>query len=248
MKMTGATQDEIWPLVRDFHYSHKMPSAVRHSFAWREDGGLFGDTGEPLAGILYGNPVNRDMPQDALELQRLVRRDDFNKPLSEFICWTLRWLRKNTNTPFVLSYADEGQNHHGGIYQASGFIYIGHRQASNYPNSYLLPTGEVKHGRQVGREIGSNAPTYVAQKRPDWEPIPGSNKHIYVKPLRQKIKPVLRRLKQLDNDSRFRWLVGKPHKPDNAACLLDAPSPDGVSRECTPEAAPVIIANNASAG
>jgi len=227
--MTGATLDEVWPLVRDHHYSRRMPSATRHTFAWRESGGLFGDTGAIMAACLFGNPVNRSWCQESLELQRLVRLPQFDRPLSEFVAWCLRWLKANTNTPFVISYADEGQGHHGGIYQALGFTYIGHRQATDYPDSYRLPDGTVKHRRQVGRELGSNAPHIVMQKKPNWEPVANTNKHIYIKPLRQRKNAVIRRIKKIDNDSRFRWLVGTTPKPDHAARPEDAPVPTDVS-------------------
>jgi len=54
LTMTGANPDELWPLIKAFHYSRRMPSAPMHSFAWRKPGGLFGDTGEPVAGAMFG--------------------------------------------------------------------------------------------------------------------------------------------------------------------------------------------------
>ena len=224
--MTGASQDEVWPLVRDFHYSKRMPSAIQHCFAWRGSGGLFGDFGEPQAAVIYGNPVNRNWPSDALELQRLVRRDDFTMPLSQLVGWSLRWLRQHTNVPFVLSYAGTEQEHHGGIYQATNFIFVDTRTEAC--PAFLLPNGIRKHSRQVNRELGSRSIAYVAKMRPDWIPISGQPKYLYIKPLRQRLTPLLRR---------FGW-EQLPYPKNNAACLSDAPSPDGVSREHTPEAAP----------
>ena len=116
--MTGASADEVWPLVRDFHYSARMPAAIQHCFAIRKPGGLFGDTGEVVAAAIFGLPANTSWPKDALELQRLVRRSDFNGRLSSLVTFGLRWLRANTGTPFALSYADTAEGHHGGIYQA----------------------------------------------------------------------------------------------------------------------------------
>ena len=111
--MTGATTDELWPLVRDHHYTRRMAGLVLHAFAWREPGGMFGDTGEPFAGITFSQPVSRNLPQDALELSRLVKRPEYDVRLSRLVSWALRWLRSNTNRPFVLSYADTTHGHHG---------------------------------------------------------------------------------------------------------------------------------------
>lgn len=191
LHMTGATPDEVWQLVRDFHYSRKMPSAIRHCFAWREPGGLFGDTGQPIAAAIFGNPVNRNWPQDALELQRLVRRDDADVSLSQFLSWCLRWLRANENAPFCLSYADTGEGHHGGIYQATGWRFVGSRTEAC--PAFLLPDGSKKHSRQVNRELGSRSLAFVAEKRPDWVPLRGEPKNLYIFPLRQKLKPLFRR-------------------------------------------------------
>lgn len=189
--MTGATSDEIWPLVRDYHYSKRMPSAVLHCFAWREEGGLFGDTGKPLAGAIYGQPVNRNWPQDALELQRLVRRDDFECRLSEFLAWSLRWLRMNTSVPFVLSYADSGEGHHGGIYQATGWRFVGTRESRHI--GFHDDNGNFIHGRSSNARHGTRSVSKIAEIEPSWTPVFGEPKHLYVFPLRQRLSALMRR-------------------------------------------------------
>jgi hypothetical protein len=226
--MTGASQDEVWPLIRDYHYSKRMPSAIRYSFCVRETGGLFGDTGELLAAAVFGQPVNRNWDKTAVELQRLVRTPNYTEPLSRLIAWSLKWLRGNTKIPFVLSYADTSKGHHGGIYQASGFLFAGERTESC--PAFLLPCGTEKHSRQVNRELGTRSISAVAKLRPDWTPIQGEPKYLYIKPLRQKEKQLLKRLQ----------LKRQPYpKPDHANCPLDEPLPSGVSREYPPEFAPV---------
>jgi hypothetical protein len=228
MFMTGADPDEVWPLVRDFHYSRRMPSNVHHCFAWRALGGLFGDRGEPLAAAIYGQPVNRAWPTDSLELQRLVRRDDFGGRLSEFLSWTIRWLRANTSTPFILSYADSGKGHHGGIYQATGWTYV----MDSKPRQDGIrnkDTGEYIHGRQVGRMFGSQKRDVVSEAIPNtWELAYHETKYLYVKPLRQQLSPLLKR---------FGWQPLSYPKP-NATCPVDAPVPTGASAVQPREVAP----------
>lgn len=226
--MTGASPDEVWPLVRDFHYSRRMPSAIRHCFALRKPGGLFGETGEPQAGAIFGNPVQMHWNQAALELLRLVRKDECRASLSGLVGWALRWLKANTTTPFVLSYADTAEGHHGGIYQALNFHYVGERTVSI--SGFLLPDGSKKHPRQVNRELGSWSLPFVAERRPDWVPIKGEPKHLYIFPLRQKWTTIARR---------HGW-ENKPYPKPSAARLLDAPVPTGASEARTLGAAPTF--------
>lgn len=214
---TGAEPSEVWPLVRDFHYSRRMPSAIRHCFVARKPGGLFGETGEPVAAVIYGNPVNRAWPQEALELQRLVRAEDCAVRLSALVSWSLRWLRANSLTPFVLSYADTGKGHHGGIYQASGFTYV--HETGRYQDGLIHPeTGDYIHGRQCVRMFGSRSRETLAQKGGEYHPAWHETKYLYVRPLRQKLKPLLRR---------FGWTELPFPKPEHAARLLDASGSPG---------------------
>lgn len=235
LHMTGATPDEVWPLVRDFHYSRKMPSAIRHCFAWREPGGLFGDSGEPIAAAIFGNPVNRNWPQDALELQRLVRVNDCSIKLSTFLAWCMRWIRANTNTPFCLSYADTAENHHGGIYQASGWRFVGARTESC--PAFLLPDGTKKHSRQVNRELGSRSISFVAAKKPDWVPVSGKPKNLYVFPLRKRLKPLFEKFGW--QDLPYPKLAARPEDEQGTILCESGATPEG--RSNTMPAIPAAI-------
>jgi len=211
--MTGATPDELWPLVRNYHCSARMAGLVRHTFAWRRSGGLWGDFGDPVAGVTYSQPVNRNLPQDALELSRLVRRDNFSERLSAFVTWSLRWLRGNTAVPF--------------IYQACGFVYVGEFASGNI--GFEAPGGSFIHGRICNSRFGTRSIEAIMKIKPDWVPVYGEPKHLYVFPLRQRLKSILRQRG---------WQSFPYPKPNNAACLSDAPPPSGVSHEHIVEAAP----------
>ena len=225
MIFTGASSDEVWPLVRDYHYSKQMPAGVRHRFAWREDGGLFGDTGMVMAGIVYGTG-NIKMPFDALEMMRLVRDPSLTQPLSLFVSQSIRWLRANTGWAFIFSYADPSQEHHGGIYQASGFTYVGR---SKRQKTFFNNDGEPIHKRTVSAELGTASQEGVFRKHPDWTVGYTIPKYLYIKPLRQRLNSILRQQG---------WKKLPYPKPDHAARLLDAPVPTGVSQEHTLGAAP----------
>lgn len=224
--MTGATADELWPLVRDYHYSRRMAGLVRHAFAWREPGGMFGDTGEPVAGVIYSQPVNRNFPPEAAELSRLIRQNSFTGKLSVLVTWSLRWLRANTETPFVLSYADTTQGHHGGIYQACGFVYVGAQTSGHI--GYNAPDGSFVHGRICNGRFGTRSVAALADLKPDWVPVYGEPKHLYIFPLRQRWATIARQ----------RGWQRKPYPKPSAARLLDEPVPTGESEARTLGAAP----------
>lgn len=57
------------------------------------------------------------------ELNRLCRLETYDKPLSQFVAWTLKQLKKFNL--IIISYSDMGMSHHGYIYQALNFIYTG---------------------------------------------------------------------------------------------------------------------------
>jgi hypothetical protein len=192
--MTGATADELWPLVRDHHYSRRMPSAPQHCFAIRRPGGLFGDTGEPVAGIIYGSPVNKYISDGiAVELLRLVRAPDYRRPLSHFVTWSLRWLRANTRFGICVTYADTAHGHYGGIYQACGFQYLGERGVPfDKVAGFKDQAGNFWHARSVNARYGTHQKDKILDRNPSWSVVEAQPKHFYFTPLRKHLKPTLK--------------------------------------------------------
>lgn len=182
--MTGAAEEEVWPLIKGFHYSERMPSAIIHAFALREPGGLFGDTGQPLAVVTYSQPVSRNLPAEALELSRLVRCNDYTGQISQFVAWSIRWLKSNSDRSFILSYADSTQGHHGGIYQACNFKYVGAFESGHI--GYRCPDGSFVHRRSCNARFGTSGVEAVKAIKPDWRPEYGEPKHLYIFPLKQR--------------------------------------------------------------
>jgi hypothetical protein len=122
--------------LKKWHYSDYVNIQAKHTFCLYKPG-KFGMP-ELIGVCIYTRPAGpsaaqKYYPQDpdkVLELRRLCLIDDTPKNSeSFFVGYTLRWLGKNTNWEFVLSYADENQNHKGIIYKASNFNYLGLTQA-----------------------------------------------------------------------------------------------------------------------
>ena len=83
--------EEVRPLLQAHHYLGGRCADPIKVFAWRRIGGLFGDTGDPIAAVLYNSPANFNFGRGAIELGRLVRAPGLGCPLSSFVAWTLRW-------------------------------------------------------------------------------------------------------------------------------------------------------------
>jgi hypothetical protein len=87
-----------------------------------------------------------EAPDKVLELRRLVIIDDTPKNAeSFFIGRTLKWLKRNTDTKLIISYADPVQGHAGTIYKASNFKYIGRTGVGRM----LEVDGKLKHVRSL---------------------------------------------------------------------------------------------------
>ena len=106
------------------HYSGRKP-CVSKAFGWVVDGEL-------KAVITYGKPVNRclctgicgeEWSSHVYELNRMCRREEFHKPLSHFVSFTLNALKPLDW--IIVSYSDTAMNHHGYVYQACNFLYTG---------------------------------------------------------------------------------------------------------------------------
>jgi hypothetical protein len=227
--ITGAEPDEIWPLVRDHHYSGRMPANIQHCYAIRRPGGLFGDSGEPIAGIIYSIPPTRWSENSLVELSRIVRHPSCAIPLTKLISFTFPWL-KRAGWALAVSFADWTQKHHGGIYQAGGWLYGGLRERRM---DGLLIGGKFLSGRTCNHVYGTRSPSKILERLPeaDIEPHYDEGKHLYWRPVAVAGRAKAKRL----------GLKSLPYPKPNAAGLVDEPPPGGVSPEHTGEAAPCAL-------
>lgn len=225
--MTGAQPEELWPLVRGFHYSRRMPGNIQHCYAIRKPGGFFGDTGEPVAGAIFSIPPTR-WGEELIELTRLVRHPACDVPLSSLIAFSAGWLRK-AGWALAVSFADRTQGHHGGIYQAAGWNYDGCRDRTM---DGVMIDGVFKPGRSCNSQWGTRSPDKLREMFPDRaiEPHFDEGKHCYWKPLAVAGKSKARRL----------GLQRLPYPKPNAARPVDERTPIRVSAVQPRGAAPIL--------
>lgn len=115
------------------------------------------------------------------ELIRVALMPQHATPVSRVISISLKMIkRQSPGIVVVFSFADTAQNHHGGIYQAGGWRYLGKSAATS---EYLI-NGRKWHGRAVVASFGRTS---------GFTKVAGSEKHRYAFPLTEeaakKVKP-----------------------------------------------------------
>jgi hypothetical protein len=113
-----------------------------------------------------------------LELSRMAIVDDAPPNAASFlIARSVQRVRAdNPDIRVLVSYADTGQSHRGGVYQASGWLYDGIRPSTD-------PFWVDDQGRRVSRGKRRRA-----EMDAQYERFPPSDKHRWVKPLDKKLK------------------------------------------------------------
>lgn len=164
-----------------WHYSRCVPvfKCVRIG-VWENDRFigvvLFGQGATPEIGSPYGLAGT-----EVCELTR-VALDKHETPVSRIVAIALRFLhRQCPGIRLVVSFADAGQGHHGGIYQAGNWIYAGGAKTHAY----------VVHGAQVHPKTlhsrygkgGQSIPWLQANVDPSAARIIVGFKHRYLMPM-----------------------------------------------------------------
>jgi hypothetical protein len=135
---------ECKELIARWHYSKSSRSQQqKHVFKL-----VSRATGALVGVAIYGKPMSRHYKNDVIELRRLALIDDTPRNSeSFFIARTLKWLDKNTDYQYVVSFADPNNGHAGTIYKASNFVYDGLENSGN-PRAVLVGDKKI-HLRQL---------------------------------------------------------------------------------------------------
>jgi hypothetical protein len=179
--------------VEHWHYSGSLPTPPLVKVGVWEDEQYIGC-------VLFSRGANNNIGKafglastQVAELTR-VALTDHQTPVSRIIRVAIAFLGKQSpNLRLIVSYADPSQQHHGGIYQAGNWTYIGQSPPSV---EYLAPDGKQWHGRMVS---ASGRTQVYGQTRSVWRhdqctPVTVAGKHKYLYPLddamREQIAPL----------------------------------------------------------
>lgn len=176
---------EIRTFLMKWHYSDYVNIQSKHTFQLLRPGQfgipevvgvcIYTRPAGPTAGLKYWPQA----PEKVLELRRLCLIDATPKNAeSYFVSRTLKWLKKNTEWQFVISYADQNQGHAGTIYKAANFNYLGETNASKT----LEVDGKLMHIRTLSmmdRPYGVEINKRWKEKDPNIKIIETLPKHIF---------------------------------------------------------------------
>jgi hypothetical protein len=172
---------EAAALVLRYHYSGRVPQIVLCG-TFHKAGGLFGDAGECVAACIFSSPPTQwSIP--VLELQRLVRNPDHRVPLSRLISLTCVYVRKRNLADLVVSFADRTAGPHGGVYQAAGWNYHGHRERLM---DGVIWNGDFVPGRTCNARWGTRSPDKLRELGIVVDPHYDEGKHLYWRTLTKK--------------------------------------------------------------
>lgn len=187
LRVDWATHAAAKYACEHWHYSGCIPKSKLVKIGVWESGVfvgvvIFGYGATAKLGAPYGLGMT-----ECCELVRVAMRKHVT-PVSKIISLSIKFLRKQSKgIRLIISYADPSQGHHGGIYQATNWIYSG-KSASTV--CYKDPSGKLWHGRRA-----SKTPNPQKQLVTDeWQEVKQPGKHRYLMPLdpemRAKILPL----------------------------------------------------------
>lgn len=181
-------------MVTKYHYSEKVVSNSSLHI------GLFSRETFRLVGCLsYGPPMNGEKTSKKIsdapkmfELNRMVMADsEPRNSESHAIGLCNKWLKKNTDVDYLLSFSDGKENNVGYIYQATNWKYLGYLLS----NSFYDLDGAITHSVTVWHRYkekhalrDSHTTHEILCTEFDNVSIIESKQHVYVLPLKKNIK------------------------------------------------------------
>jgi hypothetical protein len=181
--------------VERWHYSRRMPKSKLAKVGVWEDGQFVG-------AVIFGVGATPELckpydltAQQVAELVRVALKRDHRTPTSRVIAIAVRIVKKAMpGLRLLVSFADTAQGHHGGIYQAGGWIYTG-----DSFGRYIVTHGKAEHPRTLGSRYGvggQSIPWLRANVDPDAEQIDAPAKHRYLYPLDKAMRSAILPLSQ----------------------------------------------------
>ena len=184
--------------VEHWHYSKTMPASKTVKVGVWEDGSfigcvIFSRGSNQHLGNAYGLSIN-----EVTELTRVAfsKHKSFT---SSIISKALNFLKKQSpGLRLVVSYADVDKGHHGGIYQASNWVYIGKVQLGGGTPKFMIH-GIVKHSRSIGSVFGTGSQNIAwlqSHVDPNATKVFTLGKHKYLYPLDEAMRKQIETLRK----------------------------------------------------
>ncbi len=177
LRLDWASHEAAKYACENWHYSRRMPkSKLVKIGAW--------ETGAFIGCVIYsygatpqiGKPYGLKMTE-VCELTRIALKKH-QAPVSKIMAISLRLLKQHCpGTKLVVTYADLDQNHHGGIYQATNWLYVGRTK----PDCYIKVKGIIEHRKSIYDRYGCQGLEWLRKNvDPKAERIADAGKHKYL--------------------------------------------------------------------
>lgn len=184
-----------------WHYSRQIPAGKLAKLGVWEDEKFIGS-------VIFGMGANRNIGSpyglkntETCELVRIALTKH-QSPVSKIASICLKKIKQfSPGLKLCVSYADSGQGHHGGIYQAMNWIYVGQSHSRQ-----MRVKGKLIHKKTLASRYGREDIEWIKahiDRIARWESVPGKHKYLY--PLDRQIKSRIVQLalpypKKLAND------------------------------------------------
>jgi len=202
LKIDWASHEAAKYACTNWHYSRCVPGSKLVKIGAWENGKFIGVVIFSYgANPKLGNPYDCTMQQCA-ELTRIALTIHIS-PVSKIMSLAIRFLKKQSpGIRLIVSYADADQDHHGGIYQATNWIYEGLFNVGSV-GAYLI-NGEKVHPKTMFDRHGTHARDQIRKIYPSMKLFITKGKHKYLMPLDKDMsakiaplaKPYPKRVKQ----------------------------------------------------
>lgn len=188
LKIDWATHEAAKFACEKWHYSKTIPkSKLVKIGVWENEkyvGVLifsYGATAELVTP--YGLKMNEGCELTRVALTRHIT------PVSRIMSIALRFLKNsNPGLKIVVSFADANEGHHGGIYQATNWIYTGKTVGCWF---FRDKRGKIWHPRNVSENLSLSG---KCVKPSDCEKVWKDGKHRYLMPLDKEIAERIKKL------------------------------------------------------
>lgn len=193
LKIDWATHDAAKYACENWHYSNSIPKSKLVKIGAWENGVFIGVVIFSYGATpQIGSPYRLKQTQ-VCELTRVALKSHKNS-VSKILSIAIKFLKKaNPGLRLIVSYADQDMNHHGGIYQATNWVYEGIVNVGT--RSAFIIRGKKTHPRTIGLMGGIQSLKWV-QKHLDSNATEffTRGKHKYLMPLddemRRQIEPL----------------------------------------------------------
>ena len=195
LKIDWASHEAAKFACVNWHYSKVIPvGKLVKVGAWENE--------KFIGVVLFGRGANNNMlkpyglkADEGCELVRIALRKH-QTPVSKIMAVALKFLKKsNPKLRLVVSYADEDQGHHGGIYQATNWLYTGLKNAGSM-GAFII-NGKKTHPKSVhSKGVKQSIEEVRKHLDPNATIHYTKGKHCYLMPLDKSMSAKIAHLKQ----------------------------------------------------